>query len=282
MAALGITLEDAMYHILIVSDGTGGTAQRALQAALTQFGETEVSIEVRSEVRTEEQVAGAVKEAAHLGAFIVHTIVSRDLRNALADLGRLHNVPTIDLMGPLLAQLAQQLSYTPSEKPGLFRELNKEYFQRIEAVEFALRHDDGQRTHELAEAELVLLGVSRTFKTPLSIYLAFMGWLVGNIPIILDAPLPTIVQELPPSKVFGLMTDAESLTGLRRVRHKHLGGVTGDYADFKFVQRELAYARLLFRSHPSWPVIQVTNKPIEEIASEILAIVRSRRAVRNE
>jgi hypothetical protein len=269
--------EGDVHHIVIVSDGTGGTAERALQAALTQFGDTEVSIVVRSEVRSETQVAAAVREAAHLGAFVVHTIVSRDLRNALVEQGRLHDVPTIDLMGPLLAQLAQQLAHSPSEKPGLFRELNKEYFQRIEAVEFALRHDDGQHTDELGAADLVLLGVSRTFKTPLSIYLAFRGWFVGNVPIILDAPLPAIFSELSHSKIFGLMTDADSLSQLRRVRHKHLGGSAGDYADYPHVQRELAYAKLLFRSHPSWAVVEVTNKPIEEIASEILAIVRSRR-----
>lgn len=265
-----------MRHILVVSDGTGGTAEQAVRAALTQFPDTEVSIERRSEVRTEEQVEEAVQYAARIGAFIVHTIVSQNLRNTMAEQGRLHNVPTIDLMGPLLAQMAQHLALSPAEKPGLFRELNREYFRRIEAVEFALRHDDGQRTHELDKADIVLLGVSRTFKTPLSIFLAFKGWMVGNVPIALDAPLPPILERLPPSKVFCLTTDPVNLSELRRARHKHLGGATGSYADFDFVQRELGYAEMLFRSHAGWAVIDVTNKPIEEIASEILAIMRAR------
>ncbi len=265
-----------MHHILIVSDGTGGTAEQAVRAALTQFGGVDVAIERRSEVRTVAQVADAVQYAARIGAFIVHTIVSQDLRNAMAEQGRLHNVPTIDLMGPLLAQMAHHLAHSPAEKPGLFRELNREYFRRIEAVEFALRHDDGQRAHELDKADMVLVGVSRTFKTPLSIFLAFKGWLVGNVPVMLDTPLPTILEQLSPSKVFGLTTDAVSLTELRRARHKHLGGATGTYADFEFVRRELAYAEMLFRSHPGWSVVDVTNKPIEEIASEILGIMRAR------
>lgn len=265
-----------MYHILIVSDGTGGTAEQAVRAALTQFGDAEVSIERRSEVRTKEQIAEAVQYAAQIGAFIVHTIVSQDLRNAIAEQGRLHNVPTIDLMGPLLVQLAQHLAHSPAERPGLFRELNREYFRRIEAVEFALRHDDGQRTHELDSADIVLVGVSRTFKTPLSIFLAFKGWLVGNVPVMLDTPLPRILEQLPPSRVFCLTTDPVSLTELRRARHRHLGGATGRYAEFDFVQRELEYAEMLFRSHPGWSVIDVTHKPIEEIASEILGILRAR------
>lgn len=265
-----------MRHILIVSDGTGGTAEQAVRAALTQFGDTEVAIERRSEVRTEEQIEEAVRYAARMDAFIVHTIVSQNLRDAMAEHGRLHNVPTIDLMGPLLAQMARHLEHLPAEKPGLFRELNREYFRRIEAVEFALRHDDGQRVRELDAAEIVLLGVSRTFKTPLSIYLAFKGWLVGNVPVTLDVPLPPILEQLPPSKVFCLTTDPVSLTELRRARHKYLGGATGPYADFDFVRRELAYAEMLFRGHPGWSVIDVTNKPIEEIASEILGIMRAR------
>ncbi len=265
-----------MRHILIVSDGTGGTAEQAVRAALTQFAGTDVSLERRSEVRSVEQVTDAVQYAARIGAFIVHTIVSQELRNAMAEQGRLHNVPTIDLMGPLLAQLAQHLAHSPAERPGLFRELNREYFRRIEAVEFALRHDDGQRAHELDKADIVLVGVSRTFKTPLSIFLAFKGWLVGNVPVMLDVPLPPILEQLPPSTVFCLTTDAVNLAELRRARHKHLGGATGSYADPEFVQRELAYAEMLFRSHPGWSVIEVTHKPIEEIASEILAIMRAR------
>lgn len=267
------------YQIFVISDGTGGTAEQMLRAALTQFFGTEVKIHRFPEVRTEEQVLEIVEEAVRVQSFIVHTVVSTDMRSRIADIGRLHNVETIDLMGPLLAQLTYQFSDAPSGRPGLFRKLNKEYFQRIEAMEFAFRHDDGQRAKELNKADLVLIGVSRTFKTPLSIYLAFKGWLVGNIPIISDIPPPTSMFDLPEGKVFCLTTNANHLSVLRSVRHEHLGGATGDYAKVDYIRKELAYANRIFRKRPDWPVIDVTKKPIEEIATDILSRKRSFKAV---
>lgn len=267
-----------MNHIFVVSDGTGGTADQLLRAALAQFTETEVNIQRRGGILIEEQVVEVVEEAARVDGFIVHTVVSADMRAAIADIGRLHNVETIDLMGPLLAQLTFQLSDSPSEKPGLFRKLNREYFQRIEAMEFAFRHDDGQRVTELGNADIVLLGVSRTFKTPLSIYLAFKGWLVGNVPIISDLPLAQSVYDLPAGTVFCLTTDANRLAVLRRVRDTHLGGSTGSYADVDYIRKELTYANSIFRKGGDWCVIEVTKKPIEEIAAEILIQKRQFRA----
>lgn len=263
-----------MYHVFAVSDGSGGTAERALIAAMTQFTGAEVEIERRAKVRTDEQVRQTVQEAARVGGFIVHTLVSDNLRQTMLHAGRKHNVETIDLMGPLLARLSQQLSVSPAEKPGLFSQLNDEYFRRIEAMEFALRHDDGRREHELEKAEIVLLGVSRTFKTPLSVYLSFKGWLVANVPIILQVNPPPTIFALPPGRVCGLTIDPARLAELRRVRHEYLGGATGNYADPDFVRREVEYALSIFRSHPDWPVVDVTDKPIEETSAEILALTR--------
>jgi len=265
-----------MFHIFILSDGTGKTAEQTINAALTQFVKMETEVKLFPEVRTEKQVKEIFMEAAEVGGFIVHTVVSDQMRNFILRTGQLHNVETIDLMGPLLAQLSLQFANAPSEKPGLFRQLNKAYFQRIEAMEFVLRHDDGQRVHELDKAEIVLIGVSRTFKTPLSIYLAYKGWFVANVPIILDFGLPPKIFDLPLNRVFGLTTDARNLSVLRRVRHDHLGGATGDYANINHIQRELKYMESIFKKRPDWPVIKVTNKPIEEIATEILTILRKK------
>ena len=262
-----------MYRVFAVSDGSGGTAERALIAALAQFVGAEVEIERRAEVRTEEQVRQVVQEAARSSGFIVHTLVSHGLRKAMLHAGRMHNVETIDLMGPLLARLSQQLTVSPAEKPGLFSQLNEEYFRRIEAVEFALRHDDGLRAHELSLAEIVLVGVSRTFKTPLSIYLSFKGWFVANVPVVLKTRLASELFNLPAGRVCGLTIDPARLAELRRVRHEYLGGATGDYADPDFVRREVEYAENVFRSQRGWPVVNVTDKPIEETAAEILALV---------
>lgn len=264
-----------MAKILIVSDGTGRTATQALNAALTQFPDQVVETVVRNEVRHKEEIEQAAKEAAHLGAFVVHTLVSNELRDFMITSGRRYNVETIDLMGPLLARLSEKLMHSPAEQPGLFNKINQEYFKRIDAMQFAFQHDDGQRPEELHKAEIVLLGVSRTFKTPLSIYFAFKGWLVANVPIVWGIEPPEQIFSLPPEKVFCLTTYAHNLASLRHVRQVHLGIGTDDYASIRYVQQDLNYAHAIFRRQPLWPVIRVTNKPIEEIASEILAIRQS-------
>jgi regulator of PEP synthase PpsR (kinase-PPPase family) len=260
------------YNIYIVSDGTGRTAEQALNAALAQFGNVRVNLIRRPKVRTEQKVISVIKEAKVNKGFIVHTLVTDKLREAMLRNGRKHNVDTIDLMGGLLARLSEEFSVSPAEKPGLFGQLNKTYFRRIETMEFAFHHDDGQRVNELKKAEIVLLGVSRTFKTPLSIYLAFKGWFVANVPIVMEQEFPPIINKLLASNVFCLDTNARALAELRRARQSYLGGAVGDYDDIEYVRMELMYARNIFSKNPGWAIINVTNKPIEEIASEILTL----------
>jgi len=258
--------------IFVVSDGTGRTAERALSAALVQFPEAEVKTRVRSKVRTARRAREVVVEAAGAKGFIVHTIVTDAVREALINAAREKHVETIDLMGPLLARLMVTLATCPSEKPGLFAQLNKSYFRRVESVDFAFRHDDGQRPEDLRKAEIVLLGVSRTFKTPLSIYLAFKGWFVANVPIILQHEPPAVLAKVAPDRIYCLDTNARQLAELRRTRHDFLPDVSGDYADPEFVRIELMHARAYFHKNARWTIINVTNKPIEEIAAEIIAI----------
>jgi len=266
-----------LNKIYVVSDGTGHTAERALSAALVQFPRAEVEIRVRPNVRTAKRAREVVLEAGRAGGFIVHTIVTDAVRESLINSGRKKHVEMIDLMGPLLARLTETLAASPSEKPGLFAQLNKSYFRRIESMDFAFRHDDGQRVEDLRQAEIVLLGVSRTFKTPLSIYLAFKGWFVANVPIILLQEPPAILPKLPPKKIFCLDTNARQLAELRQARHDYPTGVVPEYADQECVRIELMNARRYFHEHPGWTIITVTNKPIEEIATEILAIRGKRR-----
>jgi len=176
-------------------------------------------------------------------------------------------------MGPLIARLTETLAASPTERPGVFARLNRSYFRRIETMEFAFRHDDGQRLEDVRKAELVVLGVSRTFKTPLSIYLAFKGWFVANVPIVLNQEPPPILEKVPPARVFCLDTNARELAELRRARYDHLKGAAGPpYADPEYIRIELMQARGFYARHPGWSVINVTNKPIEEIATEILAL----------
>ncbi|MEN8187990.1 MAG: pyruvate, water dikinase regulatory protein, partial [Bacteroidota bacterium] len=257
-----------LQHIYIVSDGSGRTARQLIKSALVQYETTQVETHIRALVRKEEQIMEIIEEAHELKALIIHTLVSSKLRHLILEQGRLHDLHTIDVMGPLLGQLTQHFENYPSEKPGIFHVLNKAYFQRIDAIEFALRHDDGQHVDELESADIVLLGVSRTFKTPLSVYMAHKGWRTANVPIILDFLLPEKIYKLPPEKIFCLTTNSTQLTELRKIRTNHLKGYTGKYSNYSYVKKEINYANRIFRMHPEWKIVNVTKKPIEEISSE--------------
>jgi [pyruvate, water dikinase]-phosphate phosphotransferase / [pyruvate, water dikinase] kinase len=260
------------YRIFVVSDGTGRTAEQALKAALTQFGGVDIGISKYPGVRSGHDVRRVVEEAAAADAFIIHTLVTDGLRAEMVRAGRRLNVEMIDLMGALLARLSERFHISPAEKPGLYSQQNRYLFRRIETMEFAINHDDGLRIHEIKNAEIVLLGVSRTFKTPLSVYLANKGWFVANVPVILDVELPREIQQVPAGNVFCLDTNPLRLADLRKARDEYLRGKAGEYAKIDFVRHELKWARKLFALQPGWRRLDVTNKPIEEIASEILSL----------
>jgi regulator of PEP synthase PpsR (kinase-PPPase family) len=265
-----------MLRIYVISDGTGRTAKQAVEAALTQFNGTQPEIYRFGEIRDIKKVREIILRAKEENAFLIHTLVKDKLREELVRFARIHHVESVDLMGPLLHRLSDHLSVHPSEQPGLFRVLNDAYFRKIETMQFAFKHDDGKRVENLDKAEIVLLGVSRTFKTPLSIYLAFRGWYVANVPVVLDFPLPEQVYQLPGEKVFCLTTYPTRLTLLRRAREERLGGATGEYANPDYVKREINYANRIFDLHPEWQKINVTSKAIEEISSEIIALLPKR------
>lgn len=262
-----------MLRVYVISDGTGRTAQQAVEAALTQFVNHDPAIYRFGNIRHTREIHDIILKAKEEDAFIIHTLVKDRLREELVRFARIHNVESIDLMGPLLQRLSDHLSMNPSEKPGLFRVLNDSYFRKIETMQFAFKHDDGKRLEDLDKAEIVLLGVSRTFKTPLSIYLAFRGWFVANVPIVLDIPIQEEVFMLPDDRVFCLTTYPNRLALLRRARLDRLGGVTGNYADPEYVRKEINYANRIFDMHPGWQKINVTSKAIEEISAEIVALL---------
>jgi len=262
-----------MDKIFVVSDGTGRTAEQTLKAALTQFPNSTVDIILKQEIRTEEQIEAIMPEIIEAKGIIVNTLVSQHLREMMVRISRDHNIDAIDLMGPLLSRLSVHLAHSPMEKPGIFSQLNKEYFKRIDSMQFAFTHDDGQRYYEYEKAEILLIGVSRTFKTPLSIYLAFKNWFVANYPIVIGVEPPEILRRINHGNIYGLTTEASDLSLLRSARQEYLKGNTGEYSSIDFVKRELNYAHNIF-SNLQCPVINVTNKPIDEIASEILAIKR--------
>jgi regulator of PEP synthase PpsR (kinase-PPPase family) len=262
-----------MYQVFAVSDGTGTTAERVVRAALTQF-KGEVNITRYGDVRSVKRIRQIVAEAVESNGFIVHTLVSAEMRRRIFVEGRRRGVATIDLMGPLLARLTDLLAAVPLSKPGLFQPpFDDAYLRRVEALRFAVRHDDARNTHELAQANIVLVGVSRTCKTPLSIYLANQGWYVANVPLIFGLKPPANLFALPKRRVVALMVDPERLSALRGVRAKKMGTGSLNYANLDFVRREVTYAYELIGRRPDWPIVDMTSKPIEEAAQEIVSLV---------
>lgn len=262
-----------MFHIFAVSDATGTTAERVVRAALVQFDDHQIEITRLGGVRTAAQIREIILRAQRSGGFVVHTFVYEDLRHVMLTEGRAKNVTTIDLMGPLLARLSELLATKPRAEPGLFEPFDAAYLQRIEAIDYTVRHDDGRNFSDLEKAEIVLVGVSRTSKTPLSIYLAYRGWKVANIPLALGVEPPVNLFALPRAKAVGLVIRPERLAELRMARLDALGTKPWGYADLEHVRKEIAYAYQIFERRRDWPLVDVTAKPIEEAAAEIVMLL---------
>jgi len=260
-----------LLTIFVVSDATGETAERVLKAALIQFPKAEVIVERRKGVRTTEQIRAVVEEALVRQAVIVHTMVAHRSRGELLEEARRRGVDTLDLLGPVMERLATHLKLTPQEKPGLFRQIAEARSREIEAVDFAFRHDDGQNPGDLERAEVVLVGVSRSMKTPTMLYLAYRGWFAANVPLIEQLEPPPELLALPSSKVFCLLVTPERLVELRRVRAQREGIPHDSYVSLEAIRRELHYAMELSRRR-GWRLIDATGKSVEEVSREIIAL----------
>jgi regulator of PEP synthase PpsR (kinase-PPPase family) len=262
-----------VIKIFTISDATGSTAESVVRAALVQFDASKVEISRRGLIQTAEQIRKIVDEAASVHGIIVHTFVVEELRHLILREGRSKNVTTIDLMGPLLARLSELLEVEPKMKPGGFRPFDSGYLERIEALDYSVKHDDGRNIHDLDQAEIVLIGVSRTSKTPLSIYLAYRGWKVANVPIVLGVDPPSVIYKLPRKRVVCLTIQPERLALLRKVRVGKLGSWPEGYADIDHVRKEVAYAYTIFEKRRDWLLVDVTTKTIEETAGEVVSLI---------
>lgn len=263
--------------ILVLSDGTGETAERVVRAGLQQFSDHVVYVRTQSLITRPEQLATWFRAASHQGAFVVTTLVEPEMRETARRLAEEHDVTHVELLGSLLGELESFLQQAPSNVPGLMHQADDAYFRRIDAVEFTVKADDGKEPRMLREADIILVGVSRTSKTPLSVYLAHKGFKVANVPIVLDRPLPESLPEVDPRRVFALTIDPDTLQSIRRSRLRTMGmGRAVNYDDFNYILAELEYADRLFRSYREWPVIDVTNKAVEETAAHILSVLHDR------
>jgi len=259
--------------VLILSDATGTTAEMVVRNALTQFEHKDFELKRFSYVRNKSKVLEAVESAFESGGIIFHTLVSRELRDALLSESLRKNVPTIDLMGPTLKLLSEFCNEPPKMDPGIQYNLSDRYFRRIEAIEYTVTHDDGHGIENLNRADIILTGVSRTSKTPLSIFIANRYSLaIANIPIVPGIELPEKLFMIDQSKIVGLTISPRRLMDVRKARLERVNlGTPTKYVNFDDIIYELRYAHSIFASN-GWPVIDVTEKSVEEIALEILSV----------
>ncbi|MGH8071315.1 MAG: pyruvate, water dikinase regulatory protein [Candidatus Entotheonellia bacterium] len=258
--------------IFVLSDGSGQTGKRVLEAALLQFDRIAMVIRI-PHVASVAEVREVVAEAARQRGMIVYTLVALDLRQAVHMAATEHGVIAVDLLGGLLSKLQDFFHRTPWGRPGLLHQGDAGYVERVDAMEFTVQHDDGQVGEGLSEADVVLVGASRTSKTPVSFYLAYRGWKVANVPLVLGVEPAETLCRFDPHAVVGLTIDPERLAVIRRARLKHLGLEEGStYADLSHIREELRYGLKLCRAH-GWPVIDVTGKAVEETANEVINLV---------
>ncbi len=265
-------------RIILVSDGTGETAAQMTKAAMVQFSNQNVYFTRYKNVRNEAQIEAICEDAATHRDLLIYTIVSPQFRAFLVGKAIEKGIPCVDLLGPLLKGLAGYFGLEPKSIAGLLHDVNERYFDRIAAMEYTIAHDDGKDVTGLEKADLVILGISRTSKTPLSMYLSHQGWRVANIPLIQGFGVPKEVYAIDQRRVVGLTIDAQDLATIRRARLERLGQNNGgEYADLDKVNQEIEYANEIFRKNRKWPVFNVTGKALEETASEIIKLMAARR-----
>ncbi len=264
---------DKLATVLVISDALGETAASVALAAAGQFDEGTVAIERLSRVQDARQVkryleslAGAAKKIA---AF--HTIVQGELRSEVAGLLVEQGIAAVDLLGPAIDTIAALTGLAPKGIPGIIHQTDERYFQRIACMEYAVEHDDGRGADDLSEADIVLIGVSRTSKTPLSMYLALQGYRVANIPLAPQMEPPQALFEVDPARIFGLVTTVDTIAPIRsqRLGTAQAQSAAGSYADPDAIELEFAYARSLMKRLGCF-VVHTDGKAIEESATEII------------
>ena len=262
-------------EIFVVSDGTGETGANAVRAVMLQF-QNQWRVRIFGGVRQPTDVRRVMEHAAESNALVVFSLVEkREAETLLRDAERLR-LQTVDLLGPLISRVSQHLHAQPKQEPGLLHGFTDDYFDRVDAVEFAVRHDDGANTDSLYEADIVLAGVSRTSKTPLSMYLAHRGYKTGNVPLVAGIDPPPALLELNSRRVFGLDIDAVSLLTVRRARIRVIAASPfSNYTQPEHIADELTWARRLFRRQ-RWRTIDITGRAVEENAARIIELYQAR------
>ena len=262
------------YQIYLISDSTGETLDRIFIAIKAQFKNIEYKIHTYSFTRTENQIYKILSEAGkHSSSIILYSIVDSNLAKYLANTSDEKNIPCFGVLGDLILSFSKLLNQKASHLPSGQYALNDEYYKRISAIQFTMNHDDGNLVKELSKSDIILLGVSRTSKTPTAIYLANKGFKTSNIPLINENSIPKILKDNPKlACVVGLNTEPERLVDIRKNRMNSLKETENkSYTDLENIKKEVDQAKNTFRKY-KWPVIDVTRKSVEETAASIIKI----------
>lgn len=261
--------------IYVLSDSLGETAEAVARAAVSQYDEMMDIVRIPY-ISSKEQIDNVMHEAKEKGAVVCHTIVSEDLRGHLEMLAQHDFITSVDILGPVLTAVGSIAETKPRLTPGIVHKLDQEYFKKVEAIEFAVKYDDGKNPAGFLKADIVIIGVSRTSKTPLSMYLAYKKIKAANLPLVPEVPLPEELFQVPARKVVGLIIDPFKLNDIRSERLKAMGlGASANYAAIDRIGSELEYAKAVMRKIHC-PILDVTNKSIEETASLVMEIVQKK------
>ena len=263
-----------IYQIYLISDSTGETLDRIFTAIKAQFTNINYKVHTYSFTRTENQVDKILSEAQkNSNSIILYSIVDSNLAKLLARISDEKKIPCFGVLGDLILSFSKLLNQKASHQPSGQYELNDEYYKRIEAIQFTMNHDDGNLVKEIKKSDIILLGVSRTSKTPTSIYLANKGFKTSNIPLVNENSIPKILKENPKiSCVVGLSTEAERLADIRKNRMNTLRETeTSSYVDIDKIRKEVEDAKKTFKKY-KWPSIDVTRKSVEETAASVIKI----------
>ena len=264
-------------HVHLVSDSTGETLGEVMRASVAQFENVELVEHLYALVRSPRQLDRALEEIERAPGVVMYTIVSAEMRRRLEDHCQKIGVPAIAILDPIIATLSGYLAMPPSSRAGAQHDLDAQYYQRIEALNYAILHDDGQGGN-LEGADVVLLGVSRTSKTPTCIYLAHRGVKAANIPLVRGAMEPAGIETLKNPLIVGLTASPERIVQIRRNRLLSLNeGRDTEYIDDVSVKDEIITAKRLYARH-GWPTIDVTRRSVEETAAKILNLVNERKS----
>ncbi len=262
------------FQIYLISDSTGETLDRIFLALKAQFSNIEYKVHSYSFTRTENQILKILENAKNnSNSVILYTIVDNNLAKYLANQSEDKGIPCFGVLGNLILSFSKLLNQQASREPSGQHALNEEYYQRIEAIQFTMNHDDGNLINEIGKSDIILLGVSRTSKTPTSIYLANKGFKTSNIPLINEKSLPKLLIDNPKiSCVIGLNTEAERLVDVRKNRMNSLKEKDNkEYTNVEEIQKEIDDAKRTFKKY-GWPTIDVTRKSVEETAASIIKI----------